>query len=111
MATDIVVITNNNFNRLVTIPDIVWVFDVGAPRWCKPCRDMEPIFLRLTQQYHSHSKIQFGTINADTEDTLCQTLNVDGLPTFIIMTNGIELERMVGKANFDTLAKMVERWV
>lgn len=66
--------------------------DFGA-EWCPPCRKMEPI---VNNFLAANKSISFFKIDGGVHTDLMKTLNVDGLPTFILLKNGSEVWRYKG---------------
>lgn len=66
--------------------------DFGA-EWCPPCRKMEPI---VNNFLAANKAISFFKIDGGVHTDLMKTLNVDGLPTFILLKNGTEVWRYKG---------------
>ncbi len=66
--------------------------DFGA-EWCPPCRKMEPI---VNNFLAANKAISFFKIDGGVHTDLMKTLNVDGLPTFILLKNGAEVWRYKG---------------
>lgn len=66
--------------------------DFGA-EWCPPCRKMEPIVNAFLAQ---HKEISFFKIDGGIHTDLMKQLNVEGLPTFILLKKGEEVWRYKG---------------
>jgi len=78
--------------------------DFGA-EWCPPCRKMEPVVNELLAK---NPGIFFLKIDGGVHFDLMKELNVEGLPTFIILKNGQEIWRRKGEipaAEFDAVLK------
>jgi rhodanese-related sulfurtransferase len=66
--------------------------DFGA-EWCPPCRKMEPI---INQFLAEQKEIFFLKIDGGMHTNLMEQLQADGLPTFILLKNGVETWRYKG---------------
>ncbi|MHC4875840.1 MAG: thioredoxin domain-containing protein [Planctomycetota bacterium] len=83
-------------------PDGV-VLDFSA-KWCGPCRSMEPIVHRLQREGHPIHQI-----DADASPAVLQRYGVTGLPTFVLIVRGKEVERISGRVSESTLRRMLDR--
>ncbi len=83
--------TMTDYQQQITGKEYVLV-DFGA-EWCPPCRKMEPI---VNNFLAANKAISFFKIDGGVHTDLMKTLNVDGLPTFILLKNGTEVWRYKG---------------
>lgn len=83
-------------------PDGV-VLDFSA-KWCGPCRAMEPVVHRLQRE-----GLPIRQIDADRQPVLLQQYGVSGLPTFVLIVRGREVERISGSVSESTLRRMLKR--
>ena len=80
----------NTFSQ--TDPAVLIVIDFYAT-WCKPCEAFAPKFESLSTKY---STVRFAKVNVDALSTITLKYNVTSMPTFVLMKNGIEVERISG---------------
>ncbi len=81
------------------------IIDISAP-WCGPCRQMEPLFKRLSKEYEG--RVAVWKINADNEPELMKTLAVMGIPTLIGYANGKRVFRKTGAQGEKSLRGLFE---
>lgn len=62
--------------------------------WCGPCQMMKPIFATLEKAYGD--RVKFTVINADEHPELSMKHHVLGIPTYIFVREGQEIDRLVG---------------
>ena len=80
--------------RLLPVNGKPMIVDFGAT-WCPPCRQMEPIFEALKEEYKD--KINFVKIDVDENPQLSQNYGVQNIPTLVFINReGNELQRLVG---------------
>ncbi len=98
--------TDTNWDSEVKKPGLVLV-DIWAP-WCGPCRVIGPIIEELAGDYAG--KISVGKLNAD-ENKKASQLGVTGIPTILIMRDGIEIDRIVGAVPKAHLVEKLEQYI
>lgn len=71
----------------------VTVIDFWAP-WCGYCVRMMPIFEEIAGELAG--KANFVKVNTDEEPSLARDLQVEVLPTFVILKDGEVVDRKIG---------------
>lgn len=71
----------------------VSVFTFSAV-WCPDCRFIEPFMQSLVEKYKEYD---FYYVDRDANMELCQRLMVMGIPSFVAVGNGKEINRFVSK--------------
>jgi thiol-disulfide isomerase/thioredoxin len=71
------------------------LLDFGA-EWCGYCRQMEPVIGQLAAMGYPVRKV-----NADRERALADKYGVQGLPCFVMLVDGREVDRFVGTRDHD----------
>jgi len=84
-----------NFN----IENLTNVFYFTAD-WCQPCKNVKPIIKEINRDRFT---IKFQIIDADIEKELVKKFEIKSLPTFIIISKGKEIKRLVGAQNKNVL--------
>ena len=69
--------------------------------WCGPCRAMEPAVQALIQEGYPVRKI-----NIDREPALAAQYGVRGIPCYIMLVDGREVDRVVGGTTYSRLQRM-----
>jgi thioredoxin len=69
--------------------------------WCGPCRQMAPTIDQLAAQGYPIRKV-----NVDQDRQLAAQYQVQGIPCFVLLVDGREVDRMVGAASSDSLKRM-----
>jgi thioredoxin 1 len=59
--------------------------------WCSPCKKTKPIVEELKKEGY-----QFQIIDADYEQLLAKRFEIKSIPTFILLEDGKELNRITG---------------
>ncbi|KAL0431688.1 UNVERIFIED_CONTAM: Thioredoxin H2 [Sesamum radiatum] len=68
------------------------VVDFSAT-WCGPCKFMEPVFNNLAANY---TDVDFVKIDVDELSDVSREFGVQAMPTFLLLKQGKEVERVVG---------------
>jgi len=66
--------------------------------WCGPCQQMMPVVEELHRAGYPVRKV-----NIDREPALAQRFRINAVPTFVMIVNGREVDRIVGPASLDQL--------
>ncbi|MCB9853027.1 MAG: thioredoxin [Phycisphaerales bacterium] len=91
--TDVVLLSDSNFAKLVLQSDVPVVVDFYAD-WCGPCKKLAPILDQLAKEYDG--KVLFGKINTDHNGRTSSKYSVRALPTVMIFKGGKAVETFVG---------------
>jgi thioredoxin-like negative regulator of GroEL len=86
-------VDDSNFNAEVRQSILPVLLDVWSPL-CAPCRQMEPVIIRLATRYKGRVKV--AEINASASPRTMQKLFVSATPTVIYFKKGQELDRVEG---------------
>jgi len=87
-----ITVEDTNFDKTVRRHSLM-VVDCWT-EWCGPCRMIEPVVEELAQQYAG--KVVFGKLNVDENPQTAMRFNIVGIPTLLIMKNGLEVDRIIG---------------
>jgi thioredoxin 2 len=96
--------SDDDFARIADSAPIPVVVDLWGP-WCAPSRRVTPVLEQLATALAGRAKL----VRVNVEDTpqLVQRLNVQGLPTLLVMHRGRALSRKSGT----TQAHEIRDWV
>jgi thioredoxin 1 len=70
--------------------------DFWGPR-CQPCLAMMPTIAKLEEE--AGGAVRVVKVNSTENRDICRELRVFGLPTYVLMRNGEELERLSGEVS------------
>ncbi|GAB2282351.1 Cytoplasmic thioredoxin isoenzyme 2 [Dionaea muscipula] len=80
------------------------VVDFSAS-WCAPCKLIEPAFNAMATQFPD---VSFAKIDVDELPDVAQEMNVQAMPTFVLMKQGKEVDRVVGAKKDELERKIVK---
>lgn len=93
ISTKVIEVDSKNFDTVVLQSKVPVILDVYAT-WCGPCRNMAPIFERVSNEFEE--KIVFAKMDYDKSEKLAQKLGVTMLPTFVIYNKGSKTDFITG---------------
>lgn len=85
-----------------TVPVLV---DLWAP-WCGPCRMIAPVLDELA--FERAGLLRIAKVNVDIEPAVSARLGVQGIPTMVLYSGGIEVARQVGAVPGDRIARWID---
>lgn len=86
--------TVETFSNLTTKGSIL--IDFWGPR-CQPCLAMMPTIAKLEEE--AGGAVRVVKVNSAENRQICRDLRVFGLPTYILMRDGRELDRLTGEVS------------
>uniref|UniRef100_A0A7S1D9Q3 Thioredoxin domain-containing protein n=1 Tax=Cyclophora tenuis TaxID=216820 RepID=A0A7S1D9Q3_CYCTE len=101
--------SEEDWERVVVSPedkDVVVVVQFTAA-WCKPCKEMAPLFAELAQNY---PRGQFCQVDVDEFDEIASQHKIAMMPTFVVLKNQNTLDRMMG-SNPSRLEQLIDMYV
>lgn len=94
----------NTFGAEVLESNLPVVVDFYAD-WCGPCKRMEPVLEKVSQQFAG--KVKVVKLNSDENQALSSKYQVRGLPTLILFRGGQEVDRKLGFQSEQDLNKLM----
>jgi thioredoxin 1 len=76
--------------------------DFWGPR-CQPCLAMMPTIAKLEEE--AGGAVRVVKVNSAENREVCRELRVFGLPTYVLMRDGEELERLSGEVSRDDIER------
>lgn len=64
--------------------------------WCGPCRAMHPLLNELTQRYQGTITVRVLDCDDPNDRETITSYRVSGVPTYILVKDGVEQKRQVG---------------
>ncbi|MCZ7630939.1 MAG: thioredoxin [Microthrixaceae bacterium] len=83
----------SDFDEVVGTSKLPVVVDLWAP-WCGPCRTVSPLLEQLAEEYAGRMKLV--KVNVDEAPAVQARFGVQGIPTFVLLSGGEEIARLVG---------------
>lgn len=100
-------LSKTSFNDFIKSNRIA-VVDFWA-EWCGPCKVMEPILRKVSADLSG--SVAFGAINVDEEESLAMGQGIMSIPTMIVYSGGIEVDRLIGSRSEDKLKEELSKYL
>ena len=71
--------------------------------WCNPCKKTRPIVEEINRETHT----KFQIIDVDSELELTKRFEIRSVPTFILLEDGKEINRITGAQNKNQLENFI----
>lgn len=100
-------LSEESFDKFVKSNKVV-VVDFWA-EWCGPCKVMEPILSRVSNELTG--SVIFGAVNVDEQEQLALSKAIMSIPTMIVYSRGLEVERIIGSRSAEKLKAELEKHI
>lgn len=101
----IIEVTDADFVSIVLSSPKLAVVDFWA-EWCQPCQIMSAYVSFLAQEYGD--RLLITALDVDENPQTAERYTVMGLPTLLLLQNGVEVDRIVGVEEYQTIKARVE---
>ena len=108
MIDTFVHVTDASFEADVLQSDIPALVDFWA-EWCGPCKMIAPILDEIAMEYAG--KIKICKVDVDSNPETAAKFNVRGIPTLLILKNGVVEATKVGALSKGQLTEFIETQV
>ena len=102
MAEHLIYLIDENFKS--TISKGVTLVDFYAD-WCGPCKMITPIIEALALTFKG--QVNIAKLDIDQSQMITGEYRVTSIPTIILFKDGVEIKRLVGVHDKDSLEKLV----
>lgn len=102
----IVILDEEKFDEFVSNSPVPVLIDFFAV-WCPPCRVMEPIIEKLSEEFAG--KVAFGKVNVDENMGLAARFGISAVPTFMIFKDGKVLGQVIGARDYESFKEILEK--
>lgn len=75
--------------------------------WCGPCKFMEPVMEELEKDLAGRLHIE--KINVDQNQEMAAKYGVMSIPTYVILRDDKEVERIIGATSKENLVKVISK--
>ena len=106
MADNILDLTDESFEELVTTSDKPLMVDFWAP-WCGPCKAIAPSVEALAGEYGD--QVTFAKVNVDDNPLSPSKFGVQAIPTLIFFKNGEIAEQITGMVAKEKLEETLKK--
>jgi thioredoxin 2 len=104
LDNEVIELSQSNFDEVIVNSDLPVVVDFWAP-WCGPCKMMAPTFKSVAKDYPI--KAIFAKVNTEDNQMLGAQFGIRSIPTIVIFKNGVEVQRVSGALDENSLKQLV----
>lgn len=97
-GSDVVELTDSNFNKQVLDSKDVWLVEFYAP-WCGHCQKLKPIWESVATELKD--KVKVGALDATVHQSQANKYEIKGFPTIKVFINGEVEDYMGGRSKED----------
>lgn len=98
------VLNDDNFEKEVINYKGKVIIDFYAD-WCGPCKLISPALEAISKEIKS---VKFAKVNVDDSPNIAGKFDVRSIPTLVVISDGKELDRIIGVLPKDTLKAKIE---
>jgi thioredoxin 1 len=102
------ILNDQNFEQEVLKSDIPVFVDFWAT-WCPPCKMMEPVIEKLSEEYDG--KIKICKLNVDEARQTAAAYGIEAIPTMMIFKQGEVAGNMVGAVPYEMIAQRIQEYI
>lgn len=103
---NIVYLDDENFES--SISKGVTLVDFYAD-WCGPCKMIAPIIDAISDELHGKAKI--AKLDVDKAQGTAEKFQVTSIPTIIVFKDGVEVKRIIGLRDKESLKSLVSSYL
>lgn len=104
--TDLINLTSENFQKVISVPDKFVMIDFWAP-WCGPCKAIGPILEQIS--FEKGHLVDIYKVNVDENTDLAQEHGVQSIPTILLYKNGSLKDTIIGLKSKDELIDLIDQ--
>jgi thioredoxin 1 len=97
-----------DFDKEVLKSEQPVLVEFGAT-WCQPCKMLEPVLVRLGQEWAG--KMRIATVDVDESVNLTMQMQVMGVPTVILFVKGQAVARFSGYLSRERILEKLGRYL
>ena len=105
-TSPLVDVTDADFDILVSASALPAIVDFWA-EWCEPCKVMSAYVDFLATDFAD--QVLVAALDVDENPTVAERYGIMGLPTLLVLQQGVEIDRIVGVAPYEEIKERIEQ--
>lgn len=99
------ILTDDNLQEAIDNNKLLFLYFWAD--WCGPCKRFSPIISELKEE----TGLPIFKIDSDANPKSAEKFNVTGIPTVLVLENGIEVQRVIGAMPKHKLIERISQWI
>ena len=99
---ELINLNDEKFDDLVSKGIVVVDFYAN---WCGPCKILEPIIEKLSQEIDD---VKFIKVDVDKHEEIARIYGIMSIPTLIFFKNGKQVNKHIGLISYEQVKKIVD---
>ena len=99
------ILTDDNLQEAIDNNDLLFLYFWAD--WCGPCKMFSPIISELKEE----TGLPIFKIDSDANPKSAERFSVSGIPTVLVIKNGLEVQRVIGAMPKHKLVERISQWI
>ena len=107
MTENMVILTEDNFEKEVSSAEGGPILVDFWATWCGPCRMVAPVLEKLAVELKGKARI--GKLDVDQNPSIAARFGIQSIPTLLVFKNGKIVDQIVGAQSREVISAMIGR--
>lgn len=99
------ILTDETIQKSVDFDPLIFIYFWAE--WCSPCKHFSPVVNDLKKE----KKLNLFKMNVDENPISSEKFKLTGIPTVVVIKDGLEVDRVIGGMPKHKLAERLKEWL